>query len=200
MYCPNCGGEIESSDRFCSKCGSQFRFIKKQQAQQSPGGCFFITLILLLSVALVSPFAYELGFGECGTLNVNRAIRDLESYAGHIREIESASANNLRPPSYLISQIDGDYMMLSNYEYDLCIQPASKAMLTALLNAVNLFSNLPLRDANIENKTIVLGGEMLERKYRYEDALREYYSEIGILKACSPLCNLDKVFTLQEDP
>ncbi len=106
----------------------------------------------------------------------------------------------MRPPSYLISQVDGDYSALSYQEYNDCLKPAFDAMLNALLRATNFFSNLPVNSLGDDGYPIMLQGEMLQRKYEYEEAFRSYYQEIEMLKSCQPFCNIESVFNFEALP
>jgi hypothetical protein len=94
--------------------------------------------------------------------------------------------------------VDGDYMALSYAEYDVCIQPASKAMEISLMNASNFFSDLPQNTVGDDGYPILLGDSQVQNKHQYEGALRNFYSEIETLKACQPFCNVDNIFVLPE--
>lgn len=198
LYCHYCGTEYDSEkNKFCSNCGIPLGQRKRVQ-KRTPVVNIVIGVVLLIASVLAMSALLSWLFGNCGAIQLYRAVNLLENYADHLYELENATIDNVRPPSYLISQIDGDYSALSNTAFDGCVKPAADAMLASLFRASKFFSELPVNSVGDDGYPIMLSGEILERKYQYEAALREYYAEIEALKACQPFCNINLLFKLPE--
>jgi hypothetical protein len=190
MYCPNCGEKARPEASYCRSCGVAFYSKKKEKTNSS----WFPVVIFAVVLSVIAPVLVSWFMGECGAVNVSRSIQELDRYAGHLAEIEKATIDNVRPPSYLLSQIDGDYIAMSTSSYAECVQPAADSMLNALYRASRYFGDLPVNRVGDDGYPIMLSGEILNRKYQYEDALRSYYGNIEALKACHPFCNFNSLF------
>lgn len=185
-YCQNCGAAYKPGvDKFCTRCGTALKV--------SYSGMVYYALSLIV-LGLLSPAILIWLFGDCGVAHLSRAMKDLEGYAAHLAQIENATVDNVRPPSYLISQIDGDYAALSYAEYDGCVKPAADFMLDALLHASSFFKDLPVNRVGDDGYPIMLERNILNKKLQYENALRNYYGQIEQLKACHPFCNVGFIF------
>lgn len=181
MFCYRCGTKFDPKvDKYCSNCGTEF--LPRSPRKRIPNPIYFLFGVIV--VGLLFPLVLLWLFADCGVVHVSRSLRDLEEYAGHLAQIESATINNVRPPSYMISQIDGDYSAISFAEYDGCVKPAANAMRDALYRASRFFGDLPVNRVGDDGYPIILRGEILQRKYEYENTLRLYYSQVEQLKAC----------------
>jgi len=182
-YCSNCGTPYEIGEsKYCSKCGLSLVNVPNKKRYSI---WHFIVLFLLIVAVIIGPFLFNWIFGECGPLNVARATQEFDSYSTHLINLETASQNYNRPPSYLLSQIDADILSLSNRRFDYCIQPTANAMESALISSYNYFSYQSEESGSPGNA---------ENRYQYESDLRTYYQELDKLHACQPLCN----FTIQK--
>jgi len=195
MYCYRCGTKFDpDADKFCSKCGASFYPSTTRKKKSIPWLDITAVVVFIVSLSVMAPVLISILFGDCGAIQVGRTLALLETYEDHIIQIEQATIDNVRPPSYLISQIDGDIIALQNTEFDGCVKPAANLMLATLENASIYFSALPVNSIGDDGYPILLSGNILQRKYEYEDILRLYYAEVKVLRTCQPLCNMDSVF------
>jgi len=130
---------------------------------------------------------------------VSRSIADLEGYAEHLKQLEDATINNKKPPSYLLAQIDGDISSL-NWPYDTCVSEAYQTLNNSLTRASIYFSDLPSFEMSDVDLMIANSGIMIERRYNYQSELRNFYSELNKLKSCQPFCNIDTLFQFENTP
>lgn len=195
MYCRNCGQKFNvETDKFCSKCGSSFYLHPPRRKKKSTGPAFGLVIIFII-VGTLSPFILNWLIGDCGVIPVSGAIGELDVYASDIKQLEDATINNKKPPAYLLAKIDGD---ISTVRADVegCTASAYASMNNALIRASIYFGDLPTFEMTDARLAESYGGYMIEQRQNYETALRNYYSEIGRLKACHPYCNIDKVFVV----
>ncbi len=193
MYCYNCGEMFNpNTDKYCKKCGVSFYLTPPRNRKRNvPTG--FVIVFILIVIGVFSPFVFKWLFGSCGVVPMSRTIADLEGYAEHLKQLEDATINNKKPPTYLLAQIDGDIISLS-WPYDECVTKSYQALNNTLAFASNYFGDLPPFEMSDVDLMQAYGGMMIERRYKYEGSLREFYSELGKLKSCHPFCNLDTLF------
>jgi hypothetical protein len=162
--------------------------ISNSQPRNS-GGAIYLFIVF---IGFLSPFLFYWLLDDCGVIPVGRTIKELDGYAESLKLLEEQSKNFFRPPSYVLAEIDGAYQTISQKSYKGCIEPATDAMTDALLRASIFYGHLPVNQTNDDGKTVVLEGSILQDKYAYEAALRDYYKEITIIKSCYPFCNLSQ--------
>jgi hypothetical protein len=176
-YCSNCGTPYEiGKSQYCTKCGFSLGDLPNKKRFSL---WFFIIFFILIVSAIIVPFLFTWIFGDCGPVKVARAIQEFDNISTHLINLEAATHNQNRPPTYLLSQIDGDMVNLSNRSFDSCIKPTANALISAQIASYNYFSQKPQE-----------GGSPIEEenRYKYEDSLRTYYQEIGNLRSCQPFC------------
>lgn len=90
-YCPNCGEEVVTSSRFCSRCGTNLqsrapkkreveRIVVTQNPPKSTGSIAGIIFLIILVGAFIFAIAVEMF--DCPNCNNNIALRWADSYCG----------------------------------------------------------------------------------------------------------------------
>lgn len=197
MYCRNCGERFNPvTDKFCSKCGASF-YLSPPKAKRRSLEILYWGLVLIV-VGILSPFVLKWLLGPCGVVPVSSAIKRLDEYAAHLVELENGTVNNKKPSSHFLAQIDGDIISMDEFAEDVCANDAMLAANRTLTYASIYFSDLPTFEMTDARLAESYGRFMVQRRHDYENALRDFYGEVGKLKACQPFCNIDTLFEFEE--